>query len=370
MDGETITKEQKELCDVVDEMTRSMSSVRELIQSLRAKSSDELDVRDGISLLSLKNHLGLAYLQNLTLVSAHRALGHSLEESTPPSKPFGALDREPRGSSPGDLVNSMVEGRVVLEKIKILEGRMRYQIEKLVRVAEEAPTDGNVLNDPLAFRPNPENLIGNDSDASEAEEGADAEDTRDNDGIYRPPKLAPVPYVETSKKDKSRRQPIPTALSSLTHLDPTKPYTESASGLGATPSLSSARAREIQRMTEFEEENMMRLVMKKKDAKRRRMDEEDIALGGMGGLQGRRRGDGLDAEFGDVLRSVGRSRNGAIGDGYEELRQRGKKQGALERSRARNMEDSVEEGPRQRKRGRFDKAVKATKRRMSSKSRK
>ncbi|TFK45998.1 hypothetical protein OE88DRAFT_1063701 [Heliocybe sulcata] len=332
-----------------------------------------MDVREGISLLSLKNHLGLAYLQDLTLVSARRALGHALNESSPPSKSFGAVDREPRGSAAGDLVDSMIEGRVVLEKIKILEGRMRYQIEKLVRVAEEAPTDGNVLNDPLAFRPNPENLMGGDSDAEEEEGVSGAEDMRDNDGIYRPPKLAPMPYTETSKKDKSRRQHIPTALSSLAHLDPSKPHLESASGLGGgTPSLTSARAREIARMTEFEEENMMRLVMKKKEAKRRKRDEEDIALGGTG-VSGRRgRGDGLDAEFGDVLRSVGRSRGGGVGDGYEELRQRGRKQGALERARARarKAEDVVEEGPRQRKRGRFDKDVRASKKRISSKSRK
>ncbi|KZT28672.1 hypothetical protein NEOLEDRAFT_1128838 [Neolentinus lepideus HHB14362 ss-1] len=351
-------------------MTRSMSSVRELIQSLRVKSSDELDVRDGISLLSLKNLLGVSYLQDLTLVSAHRTLGHSLDESSPPVKPFGSTEREARGPAAGDLIDSMIEGRVVLEKIKILEGRMRYQIEKLARVAEEAPTDANLLNDPLAFKPNPQNLMGDDSHGSEDEEGWEAENIRDNDGIYRPPKLAPMPYTEISK-DKSRRQPIPTALSSLTHLDPSKPHLESASGLGSgTPSLTSARAREIQRMTEFEEENMMRLVMKKKDAKRRRRDEEDVALGGTGGLQGRRRGDGLNAEFGDVLKSVGRSRTGAIGDGYEELRQRGKKQGALERSRARGAEDIVEEGPRQRKRGRFDKDVRASKKRVSSKSRK
>jgi hypothetical protein len=38
----------------------------------------------------------------------------------------------------------MIEGRVVLEKIKVLESRMRYQIEKLVRVAEEVPSGKDV----------------------------------------------------------------------------------------------------------------------------------------------------------------------------------------------------------------------------------
>jgi hypothetical protein len=30
-----------------------------------------------------------------------------------------------------------IEGRVVLEKVKPMEGRMKYQIDKLVRLAQE-----------------------------------------------------------------------------------------------------------------------------------------------------------------------------------------------------------------------------------------
>ncbi|KAF8127661.1 hypothetical protein EV363DRAFT_1344119 [Boletus edulis] len=33
----------------------------------------------------------------------------------------------------------MIEGRVVLEKIKVLESRIKYQIEKLVRIADALP---------------------------------------------------------------------------------------------------------------------------------------------------------------------------------------------------------------------------------------
>lgn len=120
-------------------------------------------------------------------------------------------------------------------------------------------------------------------------------------------------------------------------------------------------------MNEFEEENFTRLVMKKKDMKRRKMDEEDIALGGGGsGGSGRRRGRGLEDEFGDVLRSVGRSRTGVVGDGYEELRKRGRKKDVLERSRIRGRDemevDDVDDGPRQRKKSRFEKETKAVRR--------
>ncbi|KAI0059106.1 hypothetical protein BV25DRAFT_1829433 [Artomyces pyxidatus] len=367
-----IEASREEFCEVMEEMTKSMSSVRELVKTLREKqeTTSDFDFTEGISLLSLKHQLLLSYMQSLIVLNSHRVLGHSLAERSRPSLPFSSAERELRGAAPGDFVDSMIEGRIALEKIKVLEGRMRYQIEKLVRLAEEGPSTDNTINDPLAFRPNPQNLAGGDASGDEDDGDEDSVPERNRDGIYRPPKLAPMPYTEPKKDKKARRAPIPTTLSSLAHLDPSKPFVESTSGLGAAPSMQSTRAREIQRMTEFEEENMTRLVLKKKDERRRRKDEEDIALGGTGVITGRRRGGGFEDEFTDVLKSVGRSRAGAVGDGYEELRMKGRREGALDRSRTRGREDfeeAADEGPRQRKRSRFEKETKNAKQRSARK---
>lgn len=191
-------------------------------------------------------------------------------------------------------------------------------------------------------------------------------DATSQDGIYRPPKLAPMPYVEpTSKEARARRAPpVPHALASLAYLDPDRPFMESATGLGIIPSMQSARARELHRMEEFEEDNMTRLVLKKKDERRRRKDEEDIALGGAGGITSKRRGGGLEDEFVDVLKEGRRGRT-LTGDGYEELRMKGRKESALVRSRVRTREDAgdLSEAPKQRKKGRFERDVKAAKKR-------
>ena len=327
----------------------------------------------------------LFYLQSLVLLVARRAAGDTLEDRTPPSLPFSAPDRDARGAGLGDLVDSMIEGRVVLEKIKVLESRIRYQIEKLVRIADDASknvADGkshsltriqcsltalSFTQDPLAFRPNPQNLVNNDQASNAASDEDDNDEADNRDGIYKPPKLAPMPYTENAGDKRSKRQPIPKTLSSLLHQDPSRPHIESSSGLGAMPALASDRAREIQRMTEFEEENFTRLVMKKKDARRRVRDEADLALGGTGSSHGRRRGRGLEDEFEDVLRSVGRTRAGAIGDGYEELRQKGKKADALSRSRMRVRDDMAdgEDDVRQVKRSRFQKERRALGKKMA-----
>jgi U3 small nucleolar ribonucleoprotein protein LCP5 len=205
--------------------------------------------------------------------------------------------------------------------------------------------------------------------ADEQGDGDTNERSGDQQGIYRPPRVAAMPYTGGPRDKKSRRQPVPSALDALTRQDPYQPHVESTSGLGSAPSMSSNRAREIQRMTEFEEENFTRIVMKKKDMKRRRRDEEDIALGGSGGLAGiRRGGGGLEAELGDVLRSVGRSRSGVVGDGYEELRKKGRRGNVLDRSRTRTRDEAFEnmgdDAPRLTKRSRFEKAAKAAKKKL------
>ena len=93
--------------------------------------------------MSLKHHLMLSYLQAATLLVAHRGLGHSLVDRSPINVSFASSSRPARGDRAGDLVDYMVEGRLVLEKIKILEGRMKYQIEKLARAAIEKQDSTN-----------------------------------------------------------------------------------------------------------------------------------------------------------------------------------------------------------------------------------
>ena len=210
----------------------------------------------------------------------------------------------------------------------------------------------------MAFRPNPQNLVNND----QASEGEGGQEVDNRDGIYKPPKLAPMPYTETAGD--SKRRSIPKTLSSLLHQDPLRPHIRGLLWPGRD---ASDRAREIQRMTEFEEDNFTRWMMKKRDARRRKRDEEDLVLGGTGSSHGRRRGRGLEDEFENVLRSVGRTKADAIGYGYEALRQRGKRADALSRSRTRvrdDMED-VEDGVREVKWSRFQKERRAPTRKMA-----
>ncbi|KAF9532291.1 hypothetical protein CPB83DRAFT_867622 [Crepidotus variabilis] len=352
-------------------MTGSLSAARTALQSVKQKQQN-IEMTDGISLLSLKHHILISYLRSLVLVSSRRLLGDSLIERSPPSQPFSAVERGRRGIGAGDIVDTLLEDRVILEKIDVLDSKMRYQIEKLVRIAEEPATSNDATEDPLVFKPNPQALV---------PESAEKTDSRDSyggdydqeDQIYRPPRLAPMPYVEKSKNQSRKdRPPVPSALANLA-ADPHRPYEETTSGLGGTAALASGRAKYLKRVQDYEEDNFTRLIMKKSDAKRRARDEADLALGadlGGGGPSRRSRAGGLEDEFNDVLRSVNRVSGGrSQGDGYEELRKRGKKASVIERSKqkrdhAETEMDVEEPAPRMKKRTRFELDTKTAKKKI------
>jgi U3 small nucleolar ribonucleoprotein protein LCP5 len=197
------------------------------------------------------------------------------------------------------------------------------------------------------------------------------EEAGPSSGVYRPPRVAAVPYSESSRAAGKRRteRKAPALLSEFASQMDSAPALESTSGLatrpaaalGHTNSVSSTRAKELARMTEFEEENMTRLVTTKAEARRRIEDEESLALGfGVGGgkRSRQRRQGGLEAEMEGVLGDRGgRDMWDGVGRGL------GKREGLLERSRKRGVERGDEgfgsEGPA--KKGKFQKDLKRAK---------
>ncbi|KAF9053207.1 hypothetical protein BJ165DRAFT_1446274 [Panaeolus papilionaceus] len=359
----------------LQEITKSFKAARTTFQSIQEKDTN-LRTTDGISLLSLKHHALLSYIRSLVLISSRRILGDSLTDRSAPIQPFSTADRDARGAKLGDVVDSTIENRILLEKLEVLQSKMRYQIEKLLKAASEPTQSADVVEDPLAFRPNPQALLQADTTAPKEESYNKAtgnnSDVEDEDKIYRPPRLVPMPYIEKSKSARRQnRPPVPSALAALS-ADPSQPFIESTSGLGGAPAHFSGRAQYLKRVKDYEEENFTRMVMKKKDARQRARDEQDLALGGDLGSSNRRHGGagGLEDEFGEVLRSIGRSARESQGDGYEELRERGKKRGVLERSRTGGKRDvgSLEDGEvegRRTKKSRFEMDRKVIKKKLN-----
>ena len=81
-----------------------------------------------------QNECMAQYLADLISVAGHQLNGKSIEGST--------------------LVNRLIEERVTLERIRPLEEKLKYKIDKLTKIAH-----GNIdKNDPLQIKPNVDNL--------------------------------------------------------------------------------------------------------------------------------------------------------------------------------------------------------------------
>ena len=281
----------------------------------------------GISLLDTKNELFLTYLQNLVfliIIKLRDARGAStLTEETESSE-------SPNATITAEVVKKLVELRVYLEKgVKPLESRLRYQIDKVVRAADDsaAGANGLVNGAKIPSEKSRPSKTTNDSSGSESASDSDASSEEDEDaapnpiaidplayrpnlaafsrpsepsskpsssskeGIYRPPRINPVAPPTTTSSKEARSKPVKSRtldqfineeLSTAPMAEPTIGSTSAAQG---RRSLGRKEREEARDRTRYEEENLVRLPegsMKEKRMKERARGGGDV-LGGYGG---------------------------------------------------------------------------------------
>ncbi|XP_041279265.1 neuroguidin isoform X2 [Onychostruthus taczanowskii] len=147
---------------------------REMLRKVRG---GQLETKEqGVSLLQVRSQALLSYLQDLALLVCSKTRGGSLKNSG------GALER-------------LLETRVVLEKLRPLEQRLKYHLEKLLRAAASG---GRGAEDPLSFRPAPSNMAAQEEDEGEEGQGGGAKAPGLGGGRrYVPPRLVPVACGES-----------------------------------------------------------------------------------------------------------------------------------------------------------------------------
>ncbi|KAM0787914.1 hypothetical protein ACM66B_006121 [Microbotryomycetes sp. NB124-2] len=334
---------------LLTDVQQGVKAVSESVTAWQNKlnSTTELAYPQGISLLSLRNQLLLSYVHHLVAVFALRLQARSFTSK--------------EGSQ---VVATLVKLRVVLEKIAPLEQRLKYQIEKLVRKADQADEpadDEQVANDPLAFRPNPDTLVVDRGAVSDdGRDSADEDGDRPKAGVYRPPRVSAMPYTEAPAKGskKVKRPPTSHLVNDMSlGLSGSTPYGETTTGLSVAvdPALMSGTARHLKQIEDYEMANFTRLRKSKKEARQRRAQEEEVAFGGLGsGKNGRRRLGGFGAEFDDLLGEMDRGRNDAAYDELKKLKKSAKR--ARVTTDTASTSGVMDEGSK-RKKGKFDKAV-------------
>ncbi|KAJ6653079.1 hypothetical protein lerEdw1_010165 [Lerista edwardsae] len=245
--------------NLLKSLQEQVVAVTHHVQSLAQKvRSGAYPTEKGLSFLEVKDQLLLHYLQDLSHLVLEKTLGRPMADHP-------ALLR-------------LVETRTVLEKMRPIDQKLKYQVDKLVKAAV---TGALGENDPLRFKPNPHNLMSKLSDSEEGEDGDAADGTKDSgkktskggSRKYVPPRLVPVHYDETAaeREKKMLEQAKRRALSSSVIRELKEQYSDAPEEVReGRYTHSNRQSREDQHRTNYEESMMVRLNVTRKEKARQR----------------------------------------------------------------------------------------------------
>lgn len=259
-------------------------------------NNDQLQTSKGVSFLEAKYQIMLQYILQLAFVIHAKISGKSIKGHP--------------------VVESLVECRIVLERMKPIEVKLKYQIDKLVRTAvmgtQQLDKDQtgkqkaqdmfvcalclysmygfsfflqNLVNDPLAFKPNPMNLVNKDDNDEDSEEDDSDDYTMgksgsgsSSSGVYRPPKMAPVSYDETGGSKKSKEEKNDERLREkasrsrlmqdlMTEMNDAPEEVDALGGVNEGTGYGERMDRKLAEKNDYEENNYVRLQVTRKEKK-------------------------------------------------------------------------------------------------------
>jgi len=168
------------LLKLLSDIKQSAADTRKVVSGLLHELKDaksENDQSEGISFLQLKNRLLASYTSDLGFLMLKKCSGKGLTGEA--------------------AVERLVETRTVLEKIRPIDQKLRYQVDKLVNIAENGTVD---QNDPLRYKPNPEGLTSKLDEGSSDEEESAATDPSSSQK-FKAPMNVPQYYNEGKSND-------------------------------------------------------------------------------------------------------------------------------------------------------------------------
>ncbi len=296
---EMVAADSPEVLSLLEELEDKVRQVREGVRPLLEQMREhELPTDQGVSFLEAKQHLLLSYCANVAFFLLLKAEGRAVKDHP--------------------VVQQLVHLRVMMDKMKPIDKKLKYQIDKLVKTAAiggaaaSAPASAPDA-DALSLRANPRALV--------SKEAPEAGEEALDDGLYRAPRVSATEMHLDDKASARRRQQAEKLRGKLANsaiLQQMRaeargdlPEEVRTTGGGASERRADPEADEMQA---FEEENFMRLPETKEMKKKKRARDslrinafED--LGDFGELEalGRQLGGGGD-ELLDLGAELGRKK--------------------------------------------------------------
>ncbi|CAL1530262.1 unnamed protein product [Lymnaea stagnalis] len=223
-----------------------LQHVRSLIS--KVKNTPQKLRSQGISFLDVKNQLMVSYMANLGLLMDKKTSGESVKDDP-------SIDR-------------LVEIRTVLEKMRPIEHKLKYQINKVVTAYKECKIDPS---DPRKFKANFAAFTNMPQDTpSDQEETVEQDSAGNKSKVYVAPKLAPVHYSDDEtaeeRQNKQTEKKRKRAISSAMLREMREQYTDAPIEIIESHDIHRiTENRKMKEKTEYEENNFVRLTVSKKD---------------------------------------------------------------------------------------------------------
>jgi len=256
IEAERIEADMPKFVDLLKTIKESTGELIEKIDSL-TEFVEKGDNDNGMALLGIKNECMAHYLTDLVTLAQSQLNGEQIEGNV--------------------VIDRLIEQRVTMERIRPLEDKMRYRIEKLTALAQ-----GNVKkDDPINLRPDVDNLESSSDEDDEEEEATEVgkKSRQDKPKIYKidKTKLRPMlpPDSAQTAADRALERTKKRALGSsvireITREAGDEPEQLQTNELFQDDKMGRRRIAEEARIKESEESNFIRINRKKGDRHKER----------------------------------------------------------------------------------------------------
>eukprot|EP00762_Andalucia_godoyi_P000280 ANDGO_03045.mRNA.1 Uncharacterized protein C18B11.06 len=243
---------------LLHEMSEKLGEVENNFPIVIERSKLSAELREsGVSYLDLKADLMLSYLTQLVFSMLLQVEGQSVKNHR--------------------IVEDLIRTRVILEKLRPVEGKLKYQINKLIKMASDAAAglkpSSNEENDVLSLKPKPENFTMDDDEAN---------DILGDDAKYEAPKFASVDLESRTdkqkKKDEQKAMKLARSSSMLRALrEELSEAPVAAKSIGAEFDVDESEDERERR--DFEEDTFTRLAVSRKDKLKRKEKQKKAGFG-------------------------------------------------------------------------------------------
>ena len=234
-----------ELMSLLDELKQRSKECNEVLLPALDKAKSANVTSAGLSYLEAKTQLLLSYCANIIVYLMLKADGRSVADHP--------------------VMRKLLECRLLIDKLRPIDGKLKYQIDKLLRACQ---TDNDA---DMSFKP----ALGDDSD-----EEADYDNGKSNGiakfgandegaAVYKAPKITAVHFDEgkdkSAKKQRSEERKLKKQSQSVMVRVLRQEFSElpeEAGNIGSHKDLADDREAEIR---SYEEDRMMRVTLSKKD---------------------------------------------------------------------------------------------------------